>query len=158
MLPPSVSARLVRWSAASRNSATQRFKKDSFIKYRNCLKLPKFCKPLSSLRCKKAIWVTLKFFLASISANFKLIFLYFGFENEWNSCQIHFPHEKSVQMSYWRSQLNNFEDFWPKSSILCFEIWIISRLSKTFLVKMTYHRLLCSTNNISQAKFCSIFH
>ena len=41
---PIVFARLVRWTAGSQKSVTQRFKKDSDIKYRNFQKLPNFVK------------------------------------------------------------------------------------------------------------------
>jgi len=147
-----------RWNAASQNWVTQRFKKDTFIKDRNFLKLPNSCDPLTSFEVKKAMFITLISFLASISLNFDLNFLHFSIEIEWNNCQILFPIEKTFQMRYWWSWTNNFENIWPKTSILYFEIWIILRLLKTFLAKLTYHWLLYSTCNISQDKSVSFYH
>ena len=149
---------LHRWSAASRNSVTQRFKKDSFIIYKNFLKLPNSCNPLTSFEVKNAMLITLISFLASISLNFDLNFLHFSIEIEWNNCQILFPIEKTFQMRYWRPWMNKFLDFWPKTSILCFEMWIFLRLLKTLVAKLTYQWLLFSTNKGSQDRFRSFCH
>ena len=92
-----------RWNAASQNWVTQRFKKDTFMKDRNFLKLANSCNPLTSFEVKKAMFITLISFLASISLNFDLNFLHFSIEIEWNNCQILFPIEKTFQMRYWRS-------------------------------------------------------
>ena len=97
-----------RWSAASQNWVTQRFKKDTFIKDRNFLKLPNSCNPLTSFEVKKAMFITLISFLASISLNFDLNFLYFSIEIKWNNRQIQFPIEKTFQMRYWRSWMTFF--------------------------------------------------
>ena len=158
ILLPFVSAGLDRWRAGSQNSVTQRFKKDIYIKYRNFLKVPNFDKDWVLFLGKKAILITLTLFLASFSLNFNWIFCTFALKFNKYHCQIHFPHEKTVQMSYWRSQLNNFEYFWPITTIFWFETWIISRLLKTIFAKMTYHWLLWSTNNNSQGKICFIYH
>ena len=107
---------------------------------------------------KNAIWVTLKLFLASISVNFKLEFCTLALKYEWNHCQNRLPHNESVQLSYWRSWLNDFEGFWPKTSILCFENWIIWRVYKTLIQKIAYHRLYCSTICIFQQSFGSNCH
>ena len=131
---------------------------DTFIKDRNFLKLPNSCNPLTSFEVKKAMFITLISFLASISLNFDLNFLHFSIEIEWNNCQILFPIEKTFQMRYWRSWMNNFLDFWPKTSILCFEMWIFLRLPKTLLAKVTYHWLRYSTRNISQENSGSFYH
>ena len=148
----------IRWRAGSRNSVTQRFKKDSFIIYKNFLKLPNSCNPLTSFEVKNAMFITLIFFLASISLNFDLNSLHFSIKIEWNSCQIQFPIEKTFQMRYWWSWTNKFENIWPKTSILYFEIWIILRLLKTFLAKLTYHWLFYCIRNISQDKSVSFYH
>ena len=126
---------LHRWRAGSRNSVTQRFKKDTFNKYRNSIKMPNFVNHTEFFWGKKAILITLMFFLASIFSHFNCNFCTFTLKFQQDRCQIQFSHAKSFQMSYWRSQLNNFEDFWPKTSSLRFETWMILRIFMTLLTK-----------------------
>ena len=111
---------------------------------------------ISEGKCAKT--VTLAFYLASISLILDWSFCTFALTLYVYRCQIHLFHNETFQMSYWRSWLSNFEDLWPKTSILCFEFWIILRLLNTHLAQMTYHCLLRSTNNNSQGKICSVYH
>ena len=79
--------------------------------------------------------VTLKPYLAYNFWNFNWNFCPLAIRFDKYRCQIHVPLKISFQMSYWRSQLNNFEDFWPKTSSLRFETWMILRIFMTLLTK-----------------------
>ena len=158
--PPSLRlfSGLDRWRAGSRKWVTQRFKKDSLIKYRNFTKVPKFehqWVPFEGKNCQND---NSDVFLASISLHFNWSFCTLALNLNEYCCQIQFSYSETFQMSYWRSKLNNLDDFWPITSILNFETWIFLRLLKTLLAKMSYHWLLYSTINIYQDNSGSLYH
>ena len=106
---------------------------------------------------KIAIWITLTFFLASISSNFNWNFCTLALNLNEYHCQIQLLYDETFQMSYWRSWLKNFLDLWPKTWILCFEIVIISSLYNLSFAKITYQCLLWSTFMSFQEKLDDLF-
>ena len=154
---PIVSSGLDRWRAGSRNSVTQRFKKDTFNKYRNFTKMPNIWNHWVLFWGKNAIWITLLGFSSFFFFKIQLNFLHFALNLNEYRCQIQFSHGEIFQLSYWRSWLKNFLDLWPKTWILCFEIVIISSLYNLSFAKITYQCLLWSTFMSFQEKLDDLF-
>ena len=102
--------------------------------------------------------ITLVLFLASIFLNFKWNFWTLALKMNKNRWHNQISHDETFQMRYWTSWLDNFEDFWPKTSLSHFEIWIFLWLFKANFTIIAYHCVLWSTSNIYQVRSGSFYY